>query len=85
MRRDVFTTYPPIGDYFLSATGVTWGVRRTTAAGSVMSIAEGERSRPRAVANLLALADSSQADAWETAGPGSYRLLKANRTSPSTR
>jgi len=88
MRRDIFIAQPPSGDYILSPTGFTWGVRRTSAAGSVMSVLEGERSRKRAVATLLSLAKDDQADAWEPAGPGSYRLIKANRTnrtSASTR
>ncbi len=85
IRRDIFTAHPPRGDYFLSPTGLTWGVRRTSDAGSVMSISEGERNRKVAVAALLSLAAGDKSDAWEPAGNGSFRLIKANRTSTSTR
>jgi hypothetical protein len=85
IRRDTFTASPPCGDYFLSPTGLTWGVRRATGNGSVMSISAGERNRKNALAALLSLAEGDKADAWETAGPGSFRLIKANRTSTNTR
>lgn len=85
IRRDIFTACPPNGDYILSATGLTWGVRRITGSGSAASISAGTPNRKMAVAALLSAADDDKVDAWETAGPGSFRLIKANRTSTSTR
>lgn len=82
IRRDVFTAHPPGGDYLLSPTGLTWGVRRTTGSGSVTGISAGERDRKMALATLLSLAEGDKADAWETAGPGSFRLIKRYRSSP---
>lgn len=82
MRRDIFTAHPPRGDYFLSPTGLTWGVRRMNGSGSVMSISEGERNRKIALAAVLSLAEGDKADAWEPAGTGSFRLIKRFRSSP---
>ena len=82
MRRDIFTAHPPHGDYILSPTGFTWDVRRATGSGSVMSISTGERNRKAALASLLALAEGDKADAWETAGTGSFWLLQRYRSSP---
>jgi len=82
MRRDVFTAHPPHGDYILSPTGFTWDVRRATGNGSVMSISTGERNRKAALASLLVLAEGDKADAWETAGTGSFWLLQRYRSSP---
>jgi len=81
-RRDIFTAQPPRGDYFLSPTGLTWGVRRTNGHGSVMDISAGERSKRIALAALLSLAEGDKADAWEPAGTGSFRLIKRFRSSP---
>ena len=79
MRRDVFSAdMPPSGDYFLSPTGVSWNVRRCTANGSVLNIAV-EPDWKSALTTVLSLAESEKADAWETAGGGSYRLIKRYR------
>jgi hypothetical protein len=79
MSRDVFSaSMPPSGDYFLSPTGVAWNVRRCIANGSVLNIAV-EPDWKSALTTLLSLAQSDQADAWETAGGGSYRLIKRYR------
>jgi hypothetical protein len=82
MRRDIFTANPPRGDYFLSPTGLTWGVRRTNGNGSAMSISNGERDKKRALATLLSLAEGDKTDAWETVGTGSFWLIKRYRSSP---
>lgn len=82
IRRDVFTASPPLGDYVLSPTGLTWGVRRTSGTGSLMSISAGERNRKSALMTLLALAEGDQVDAWEPAGNGSFRLVTRFRSSP---
>jgi len=82
MRRDIFTADLPRGDYLLSPTGLTWGVRRVNGNGSVMDISAGALSRKIALAALLSLAESDKADAWEPAGPGSFRLIKRYRSSP---
>jgi hypothetical protein len=82
IRRDIFTANPPRGDYILSPTGLTWGVRRTNGNGSVMNISAGERNRKIALATLLSLAEGDKADAWETVGTGSFRLIKRYRSSP---
>jgi len=82
IRRDIFAAHPPRGDYFLSPTGLTWGVRRTNDHGSVMSISAGEGNKKTALATLLSLAEGAQADAWETAGTGAFRLIKRYRSSP---
>lgn len=79
IRRAIFTTNPTRGDYILSPTGLTWHVRRTDGHGSVLSISAGERNRKTALATLLSLAEGDKADAWETAGPGSFRLVKRYR------
>ena len=83
MRRDVFTTSPPQGDYILNPTGFTWHVRRATGTGSVLSISVGDRNRKTALASLLSLAEADQADAWENDGASSFRLLKRFRPSPT--
>lgn len=84
IHRDTFTSCPPIGDYFLSSTGLTWGVRRTNANGSVADISAGARERKRALATLLSVAEGDKADAWEVAGPAAFRLIKRYRSSPKT-
>lgn len=82
IRRDIFSANPPPrGDYILSTTGLTWNVRRANGNGSVMSIADGARDRKSALATLLSLAESDKADAWETSGIGSFRLIKRYRSS----
>ena len=83
MRRDVFTTSPPQGDYILNPTGYTWHVRRATGTGSVLSISVADRDRKTALATLLSLAEADQADAWENDGASSFRLLKRFRPSPT--
>jgi hypothetical protein len=83
MRRDVFTTSPPQGDYILNPAGVTWHVRRATGLGSVLSISVADRNRKTALATLLSLAEADQADAWENEGAGSFRLVKRFRSSPT--
>ncbi len=79
MSRAIYTADPPQGDYFLSPTGLTWHVRRTNGHGSVLSVSAGERNRKSALATLLSLAEGDKADAWETAGPDSFRLIKRFR------
>ena len=80
LRRKVFTDRPPDGDYILSPTGLTWGIRRSNVDGSRMQITTGEREKNVALATLLMLADRNGADAWETAGTTSYRLVKRYRS-----
>ena len=79
IRRGIFTATPPAGDYLLSTTGLTWNVDRTSADGGVLRIHAGERDKKRALAALLGLAAGDRADAWETAGVGSYRLIERYR------
>lgn len=83
IRRDTFTTRLPAGDFFLSPTGLTWGVRRTSDNGSVLDTFAGARDRRSAVAKLLSLAEDAGADAWEAAAEGTFRLLRRNRV-PAT-
>ena len=78
MARRVFTTAPPSGDYILTPTGFTWHVRRTNGSGSLLMSA-GERDKKAALATLHALAARDQADAWQTAGPGSFQLVRRYR------
>jgi hypothetical protein len=80
LRRDVFTARPPAGDYILRPTGLTWGIGRSNSDGSVMQMTAGDREKNVAVATLLMLADRNGADAWETVGTGSYRLVKRYRS-----
>ena len=82
MRRDIFTADPPHGDYILNPSGLTWDVRRANGNGSVMSLSTGERNKKVALASLLSLAEADKADAWETAGTGSFWLIKRFRSSP---
>jgi hypothetical protein len=79
IRRDTFTAVPPAGDYFLSTTGLTWNVDRTSADGIVLRVVAGERTRKSALARLLELAEGAGSDAWETFGTGTYRLIKRCR------
>jgi hypothetical protein len=80
LRRDVFTGRPPAGDYILGSTGLTWGIGRSNVDGSLMQMTAGEREKNLALATLLMLADRNGADAWETIGAGSYRLVKRDRS-----
>lgn len=80
-RRDVFTTRPRQGDYVLSPTGLTWGVRRTNENGGSISVSVGEPDRKVALAAMFSLANSDKADAWEPVGPESFRLLRRYRPS----
>jgi hypothetical protein len=79
-HRDVFTARPLAGDYILRATGVTWGIGRSNADGSFLQMSAGERQKNVALAMLVMLADRNSADAWETVGGGSYRLVKRYRS-----
>ena len=81
MRRELFVSSPPQGDYVLIPAGFTWHVRRATGLEAMLSIAVIDRTRKSAVARLLTLAEKDQTDAWENEG-GAYRLLKRFR-SPS--
>ena len=83
MRRDVFISNPPQGDYILQPAGFTWHVRRATGTGSQMSISVEDRTRKNGLTRLLALAEADRADAWENDGAGSFRLLKRFRSSPA--
>ena len=80
LHRKVFTDRPPDGDYILSSTGFTWGIGRSNVDGSVMQMTAGEREKSVALATLLMIADGNGADAWETFGTGSYRLVKRDRS-----
>lgn len=80
LRRSVFTARPPAGDYILRPTGLTWGIGRSNVDGSVIQMTAGDREKNVAVATLLMLADRNGADAWETVGTGSYRLVKRYRS-----
>jgi hypothetical protein len=80
LRRKVFTARPPAGDYILSPTGFTWGIGRSNVDGSFMQMTAGEREKNVALGTLLMLADRNGADAWETVGTGSYRLVKRYRS-----
>jgi len=80
MRRDIFISNPPQGDYILNPGGFTWHVRRATDGESMLSISVDDRTRKGAVARMLALAEADQTDAWENEG-GSFRLLKRFRSS----
>ena len=81
IRREVFTTQPPGGDYILSPTGYSWNVYRSNGGGIVQSIAAGERDRSLALASLITLARAEKTDAWETVGTGSFWLLERFRGS----
>ena len=80
LRRDVFIVRPPSGDYILSRTGFSWGIGRSNVDGSVLQMFAGERKKNLALAALVMLADRDGADAWETVGAGSYRLVKRYRS-----
>ena len=81
MQRPIFSAAPPSGDYILNPTGVSWGVRRTNGDGSALAISDGARNKKTAVAAMLSLAESDKTDAWEPAGPGSFRLVQRYRRS----
>ena len=78
-HRDVFSARPPAGDYILRPTGLTWNIGCATADGSIVQIAVGARTKSVALATLVMWADRGDADAWETFGADSYRLVKRNR------
>ena len=80
LHRKVFTDRPPDGDYILSPTGFTWSIGRSNVDGSLMQMTAGEREKNVALATLVMLADRDGADAWETVGTGSYRLVKRYRS-----
>ncbi len=82
MRRDVFISSPPQGDYILNPAGFTWHIRRATGTESMLSISVTDRTRTSALTRLLTMAESDQTDAWENEG-GSFRLVKRFR-SPAT-
>jgi hypothetical protein len=79
IRRGIFTAVPPAGDYLLSTTGLTWNVDRAGADGGVLRVLAGEPNKKSALATLLGLAAGERADAWESAGAGSYRLIERYR------
>jgi hypothetical protein len=81
IRRGVFTTAPPVGDYVLSTSGLTWNVDRTSAAGALSRILAGEANKKTARAALLRLADADKAGAWENIGAGSYQLIEPSHPS----
>ncbi len=74
-RRAVLTADPPAGDYILSPTGQSWNIRRSNGNGSVQGISSGDRDRKVAFAKMTSLSDASNADAWETAGNGTFWLV----------
>ena len=79
IRRRIFTAMPPAGDYILTTTGLTWNVDRKSADSAVLRIVAGEGSKKSAWTTILGLAAADRTDAWETAGPGSYRLIERYR------
>ncbi|HVQ13519.1 MAG TPA: hypothetical protein VMS40_08010 [Vicinamibacterales bacterium] len=79
LRRKTLTASPPAGDYILSPTGYSWGVRRSIGEGSAQSIAGGERKKAVALAQLVSLAETDKTDAWETVGTGVFWLLRRFR------
>lgn len=79
MRRDVFTSTPPQGDYILISRGVTWHVRRATGTGTVLSLSVTDRTRKTGLATMLLQAEADRADAWEDEGAGVFRLIKRLR------
>jgi hypothetical protein len=79
IHREILTANPPGGDYILSPTGLSWNIRRSNGDGTGMSISAGERNKKRALSALLLLAEADSADAWETAGTGSFWLIKRCR------
>jgi len=79
IRRGIFTAVPPAGDYVLSTNGATWNVDRAKGSSTVLRLVAGERNRKSALTALLGLAGADKTDAWETAGPGSYRLVQRYR------
>jgi hypothetical protein len=79
MRRDVFISNPPQGDYILKPTGLTWHIRRATDTGSMLSISVTDRTRTSALTLLLTMAERDQMDAWENEG-GAFRLVKRFRS-----
>ena len=81
IRRETVTTDPPDGDYILSPTGYSWNVRRSIGNGTVQIIADGQRDKAVAVANVISLADADKTDAWETVGTGVFWLLQRFRPS----
>jgi hypothetical protein len=72
MRRDLLTTNPREGDYILSPTGFTWNVLRSNGDRSGKSISVGDRDKKTALAKLRSLAETDQADGWETSGTGLF-------------
>jgi hypothetical protein len=75
MRRDVYATVLPSGDYVLTSTGVTWNVDRAHGDGNVSRISAGERDRSVAVRALRSLAERDGTDTWVESGIGFYCLV----------
>lgn len=78
-HRDVFSACPPVGDYILRSTGLTWNIGYSTPDGSLVQVAVGARTKSVALATLLMWAGRGEADAWEMFGADSYRLVKRYR------
>ena len=78
-NEQMVTTTPPEHDYVVRFTGYSWSVRRSNGSGGFFSIAEGERDRRMAIANVIALAESARTDVWETVGDGVFWRLRRCR------
>jgi hypothetical protein len=81
LRRAIFTNAPLDGDYILTSSGYSWNLRRSDGDGSAQSVADGERGKAVAMAQLSSLAAAARTDAWERIGTGEFSLLRRFRTS----
>lgn len=82
-NEQMVTTTPPEHDYVVRFTGYSWSVRRSNGSGGFFSIAEGERDRRMAIANVIALAESARTDVWETTGNDVFWRLRRFRPQQS--
>ena len=80
IARWIYTRSPLIGDYVLGRTGVSWNVERSLGVNGVARIQSGIPCQSTARDAVLRGARVDATDAWETAGPGEFRLIRGYRT-----
>jgi hypothetical protein len=80
LARSIYTRRPIIGDYVLGRTGVSWNIERSLGVDGVARIQSGVTCESTARDAVVTGARADATDAWETAGPGEFRLIRGYRT-----
>jgi len=76
----IYTRKPLIGDYVLSRTGVSWNVDHSVGVDGVGRIQSGLTCKFTARDAVVRGARADATNAWETAGPSEFRLIRGYRT-----